>query len=140
MLTAFYSYGQDKNKRKKIKSLKVAYLAQELTLSISEAEKFWPVYNAHQEKLDNLRRKERLGFKNKLKLADTMEKISEKEAKKFVLLKLDLDKKILLEKEDFLSKVGAFLSYKKIMKLHVSEREFARKLMRKYGKGRRIKE
>jgi hypothetical protein len=40
-------------------------------------------------------------------------------------------------KEAFISEASKFMSYKKIMKLYLSEREFARKLMRKYGKGRK---
>ncbi|MGY0426365.1 MAG: hypothetical protein ACWIPI_05990, partial [Polaribacter sp.] len=56
------------------------------------------------------------------------------EAKQLVLQKLNSDKKMFAEKEEFVAKISTFLSYKKIMKLHMAERNFARKLMRKYGR------
>tara|TARA_R110002049_G_scaffold67310_4_gene174938 strand:+ start:8622 stop:9074 length:453 start_codon:yes stop_codon:yes gene_type:complete len=140
ILTAFQSFGQHSTEsREKIKALKVAFLTQELKLSTEEAQKFWPIYNKHQEELNTLRNKGRSEIKKKIKEVGDLNNLDESEAKRFVLLKLDLDKKMVAEKEDFLSKVTSFLSYKKIIKLHLSERDFAKKLMHKYGKGKKDK-
>ena len=137
LLTTFLSFGQhNKESREKITALKVAYLTQELKLNAIEAQQFWPLYHKHNEKIDNYKEKGRSKFR-KLKSLDNLE---EAKAKKLVYLKVSLDKKIIIEKEVFISEVSAFLSYNKIMKLYISEREFARKLMRKYGKGRKSKE
>ena len=137
LLTTFLSFGQhNKESREKITALKVAYLTQELKLNAIEAQQFWPLYHKHKEKIDNYQEKGRSKFRKFRKL----ENLEEVEAKKLVFLKATLDKKIIIEKELFISEVSAFLSYNKIMKLYLSEREFARKLMRKYGKGRKIKE
>ncbi|MFD2528767.1 MULTISPECIES: sensor of ECF-type sigma factor [Polaribacter] len=141
ILTSFSSIAQHtKESRKKIKALKTAYLTEELQLTSSEAEKFWPLYNKHEEKIDFLRNKGRIEYKKKIKEAGDLSKLEESDAKKLVLLRLELENEIASEKEDFNTKVSKFLSYRKIMKLHISEREFARKLMRKYGKGRSKKE
>ncbi|WP_157812162.1 sensor of ECF-type sigma factor [Polaribacter sp. ALD11] len=140
-LTALHAFGQhSKESRAKIKALKVAFLTQELQFSSVEAEKFWPIYNKHEEEIDFLRNKGRLEYKKKIKEVGDLNNLEEAEAKKFVLLRLDLEKKMVAAKEDFLSKVSVFLPYKKIIKLHISEREFTRQLMRKYGKGRKSKE
>ncbi|TXD48269.1 sensor of ECF-type sigma factor [Polaribacter sp. IC073] len=140
-LTAFQAFGQhSQESRDKIKALKVAFLTQELKLTSMEAEKFWPVYNKHEEEIDLLRTKVRLEFKKKIKEVGDLNNLDESQAKKLVLLKLDLEKKMVAGKIDFNTTVSKFLSYKKIMKLHLSEREFARELMRKYGKGRKAKE
>ena len=137
LLTTFLSFGQhNKESREKITALKVAYLTQELKLNAIEAQQFWPLYHKHNEKIESYKEKGRSKFR-KLKSLDNLE---EAEAKKLVYLKVSLDKKIIIEKEVFISEVSAFLSYNKIMKLYISEREFARKLMRKYGKGRKSKE
>ena len=137
LLTTFLSFGQhNKESREKIKALKVAYLTQELKLNAIEAQQFWPLYHKHKEKIDNYQEKGRSKFRKFRKL----ENLEEAEAKKLVFLKATLDKKIIIEKELFISEVSAFLSYNKIIKLYHSEREFARKLMRKYGKGRKSKE
>lgn len=140
-LSAFQAFGQhSKESRDKIKALKVAFLTQELQLTSVEAEKFWPAYNKHEEEIDLLRNKGRLEFKNKIKEVGDLSNLDEADAKKLVLLKLELEKKMTAGKIDFHAKVSKFLSYKKIMKLHLSQREFARKLMRKYSKSRKEKE
>ena len=43
----------------KIKAYKTAFLTESLELTSDEAEKFWPIYNAHEEKLRTLRKQER---------------------------------------------------------------------------------
>jgi hypothetical protein len=133
-LSALNSLGQTKKESsEKIKVLKVAFLTQELQLTSAEAERFWPLYNLHRGKLDTLGR---TTIKKKIKEVGDLNNLQESEAKKFVLLRLDLEKKISSEKEDFIQSVSLFLTYKKIMKLYISEREFARKLMHKYGRGK----
>jgi hypothetical protein len=135
-LVSFQSFGQhSEESRNKIIALKIAFLTQALKLSPTEAQQFWPIYHKHQEKLDFSKRKVRSEFKNKIKEVGDLSNLKETEAKKLVLLKLALDKKMMAEKEGFISEVSVFLSYNKIMKLYLSEREFARELMRKYGKG-----
>ena len=140
LLTTFLSFGQhNKESREKIKALKVAYLTQELKLNAIEAQQFWALYHKHKEKIENYQEKGRSKFRKFRKL-ENLENLEEAEAKKLVFLKATLDKKIIIEKELFISEVSAFLSYNKIIKLYLSEREFARKLMRKYGKERKSKE
>lgn len=53
-LLAFTAIGQD-DKHSQIKAMKTAYITEELDLSASEAEKFWPVYNSYRTNLWNLR-------------------------------------------------------------------------------------
>ena len=133
LAVCFTTFSQlKKESREKIKALKVAYLTEELNLSSKEAQKFWPVYNEHREKVDFLRNKARTEIKKKLKEIGSVDNLSEDEAKYFVNAKLDSDKQIAKENENFNKKISKFLSYKKIIKLHLSEREFAKKLMRKY--------
>lgn len=137
-LIAFQSFGQhNKESREKIKALKVSFLTQELQLTAVEAQKFWPIYNKHEEKIDFFRSKGRSEIKNKIKEVGDLNNLEESEAKKLVLLRLDLEKEMVTEKTAFISEIATFLPYKKIMKLYLSEREFARELMRKYGKGRK---
>lgn len=125
-------HAQKGKNKEKIRALKVAFLTQELNLDTETAQKFWPIFNEHENNLDLLRRKGMTDIKQKLKNAGGFEALSEDDAKVFVQSKINLDKKELAEKEKFLSKVAKVLSYKQILKLNLSQREFARKLMRKY--------
>ncbi len=141
ILTLFLStlncLGQAKKESsEKVKALKVAFLTQELQLTSREAEKFWPLYNKHRERLDSLRSVGRTAIKTKIKEVGDLNNLEESEAKKFVLLRLNLERKISSEKEAFVPSISPFLPYKKILKLYISEREFARKLMHKYGRGK----
>lgn len=120
--------------RERIKALKIAFFTQELDLNTDTAQKFWPIYNKHEENLDALRQKGMSEVRKKLKNAGGLDALSEKEAKSFVSSRIELDKKIFAEKERFTLEIAKFMSYKKILKLQLSEREFTRKLMRKYRK------
>src|SRR5690625_6700831 len=51
---AFTAYGQD-DKRSQIQAMKTAYITEELELTATEAEKFWPIYNAYRKDLWSLR-------------------------------------------------------------------------------------
>lgn len=121
--------------REKIKTLKIAYLTEQLNLTTTEAEKFWPVYNSHDKKINELRLVTRKNLR-KIKEAKT---ISEKEAKRIVDFKLETDKKIHDEQLEFISKLEDILGYKKIIQLQIAEIEFGRNLMRKYKYRKRKK-
>jgi hypothetical protein len=43
-------------KKEKIEALKRSFISQELSLSVSESEKFWPVYNENEKKKDELKK------------------------------------------------------------------------------------
>tara|TARA_B110001450_G_scaffold58087_1_gene54770 strand:+ start:1809 stop:2258 length:450 start_codon:yes stop_codon:yes gene_type:complete len=123
-----------KESREKIRTLKIAYLSNQLNLTSNEAEKFWPIYNANDKEQHLLRIK----FRSEIKKA-TMEKgnidmLSEEKAKNLILSKLKNDKKIYESKKDFINKIQKIISYKKIIKLKLAEIEFNRKIMNKYKK------
>ena len=128
-------FGQVKKESKeKIRTLKIAYISNQLNLTSNEAEKFWPIYNANDKEQHLLRIK----FRSEIKKA-TMEKgnidmLSEEKAEKLLLLKLKNDKKIYESKKDFINKIQKIISYKKIIKLKLAEIEFGRKIMNKYKK------
>jgi len=45
----------NQEKREKVKALKVAFLTEKLALTSEEAQKFWPIYNAFEEKQFEIR-------------------------------------------------------------------------------------
>ncbi|REJ62833.1 MAG: hypothetical protein DWQ21_05615 [Bacteroidetes bacterium] len=119
-------------KKEKIEAIKVAYLTEELELTVAESQAFWPVYNEFREKEHALREQQRSGFQ---KLSG--EEPSEKEVKK--MLYSFADTHIAIEElrksylEDFIDVLGA----KKTAKLLRAEKEFGRRMMeRMKGKDR----
>ena len=132
-----FSYGQfNKESREKIKTLKIAYITEQLNLTPKEAEKFWPIYNAFEEKHFELKLKNRMEMRNALKDKNNIESLTEKQAANLVAKKLKNDKAIYETEKDFIEKISKIISSKKVIKLQVAEMEFSRKLMRKYRKKR----
>lgn len=121
----------NKESREKIKALKVAYLTEQLNLSVSEAEKFWPIYNAYNKEQNTIRGNFRSSLRNTAK-KEEINTINEEDAKRLVHLKLKTDKNLYESQKKFIENIVDILSYKKIITLQIAEMEFGRKLMRKY--------
>ena len=66
-------------KKEKIEAIKMAYLTEELELTVAESQAFWPVYNERQNKEHELRELQRSGFKKLIS-----DEPSEKEVKKML--------------------------------------------------------
>jgi Skp family chaperone for outer membrane proteins len=113
----------------KIKALKIAHITSELNLSSSEAQKFWPIYNASEKNTHLLRRKLRDIHQ---KLDQTFETISEKKATEILNTMLEIEHEMYQEKTSLIQNLKSFLSAKKIIQLEKSEDEFKRKLLEEF--------
>lgn len=118
-------------KREKIEAIKVAYLTEELDLTVEESQKFWPVYNELQNKEHELREAQRTSLKG------LDRKASEKDIEKMIYTVADTH--IAIEElrksylDDFIEIVGA----KKTAKLLKAEKEFGRKVMERMKRSER---
>jgi len=130
---SFYAQNDKKTdeKREKIKAYKVSFLTTELELTSNEAEKFWPVYNAFDDKQYELRHEKMKTYMNKLD-DDRINSISEKEAATLLSQIESTDKEIYVLREKYMSNLKKILSAKKILKLKKSEDDFNRKLLKQY--------
>lgn len=120
-----------KESRKRINALKIAYITEQLNLTTSEAEKFWPIYNIYNKEQHAIRSNFRTSLRNTAK-KEEIETINEEQAKKLVLLKLQTDRKLYEAQKKFIDKMIGIISYKKMITLQMAEMEFGRKLMKKY--------
>lgn len=133
-LVTFSFYAQsDKNdeKREKIKAYKVSFLTTELELTPTEAEKFWPIYNAYDDKQFELRHDKMKAYMGKLD-EESLNSISEKEAAALLSQIESTDKELYLLRDKFTANLKKILSAKKILKLKKSEDDFNRKLLKQY--------
>jgi hypothetical protein len=133
-LVSFSFYAQsDKidEKREKIKAYKVSFLTTELELTSTEAEKFWPVYNAFDDKQFELRHDKMKTYLRKLD-DDNINSISEKEAVILLSQIESTDKDLYFLREKYMTNLKKILSAKKILKLKKSEDDFNRKLLKQY--------
>ncbi|MEN9907945.1 MAG: hypothetical protein RLZZ540_1086 [Bacteroidota bacterium] len=136
-------YAQDKDnindKKEQIRSLKVAFLTTELDLSSQESEKFWPIYNAYDDKQFELRHEKMKAFKSKLS-DDALSKMNEKDAA-IILSQMEAnDEELFLLRKKFSKSLRTIFSATKILKLKKAEEDFNRKLLQQYGdRGRKNK-
>ncbi|MEH6535720.1 MAG: sensor of ECF-type sigma factor [Psychroserpens sp.] len=124
-------FGQRKERQERIKALKIAFITDKLELSETEAQKFWPVYNAIEEQ-KNMLRKEAQKMRKDL----NFESLTDEQAKKLIkdMLGLENRKHNLHSKQinDLLKVIPA----KKIILLKVVEDQFNKRMFEEMKKRR----
>lgn len=126
-------YSQE-NKYERIKALKTAYITEQLALTPSEAEKFWPVYNSYDEKFHNLRHRKREGIYQQLHLG--IENLSDEEANKLIDESLAIETDQLEYQKQMIAALRKVISPKKIIGLRKAEDDFKRELLDRYRQGK----
>jgi hypothetical protein len=80
LLISSLSFAQDfKERREKVKALKVAFITEKLELTTEEAQKFWPIYNVFDDNQSELRHEKMRAILNRFRPGN-VDKLSEKEA------------------------------------------------------------
>jgi len=125
----FSGHSQDKDRKDKIKALKIAFITGRLQFTETEAQQFWPIYNTYEESEHKLRE---ASHKNRKDL--DFEKLSEAEAKNLVnnMLKIEEDKFQLRKK--FITDLQKVLPAKKIVLLKATEDAFNKRMFEQYKK------
>ena len=134
LLLSVITYGQNerlKEKRDQIKAMKVAFLTSELNLTSDEAEKFWPVYNAYDDKQFELRHQKMKTYARKLN-DGSLDNMSDREALAFLNQIESTDEEQYVIRKKFNSALRNILPQTKILKLRKSEVDFDRKLLQQY--------
>lgn len=127
---SFSVFSQEENSNyERIKSLKIGYITEKVSLTPSEAKAFWPIYDKYSQKLHDLHSQIKTCRK---KGCEKKENLTEKEA--LDILKKDDDLTDLIwktskEKDKELLKV---ISAQKLLLLKHTEREFHQKLIKQY--------
>lgn len=128
----FYAQGESmKEKKEKIKELKVALFTTELDLTTGEAEKFWPLYNTFDDKQFELRHQKMRAFMKRMNNG-SLDRITEKEANIFLIQMEDTEEELFLLRKKFTQHLRRILPSLKIIKLRKAEENFNRKLLQQY--------
>jgi hypothetical protein len=125
------AFSQGKEKKERIKSLKIAFITEKLELTETEAQKFWPIYNAHESNNDALRQQSRQNRKN----AD-LGSMSETDAKTMIGKMLILEQKKLEIRKQFTTDLMTVIPAKKVILLKISEDEFNKRMFNEMRKRR----
>ena len=126
-----FSQTKDKEKREKIRSLKVGFLTTELSLTPDEAAIFWPLYNAFDNKQNEIRSKKTKSLIDRID-DEAFAKMSEKEAFALLAQSESYDEDLFQNRRKFISSLKGVISTIKIIKLKKAEDNFNKKLLQQY--------
>lgn len=115
--------GRSDEKSDQIEAAKVAFITQELDLTVEEAQRFWPIYNEHTSVMEALkpnRPTKNLDVLSDQEAADMLDQILEDENKRHRL------------KEEYILNLQNVLPPRKLLKLYHLDKEFKRKMLRKF--------
>ncbi len=119
--------------RDRIKTLKVAFITEKVGLTSEEAQQFWPIYNEHEETMENIRRKERAELHANIIRAEELS-VNESEELLDNLIALQSDKQ--KAEREFLSRLRAVIPAKKVLLLVKAEEDFKRQMIQQFRKRR----
>ena len=128
---ASFSQKRLKEKHDQIKSIKVAFITNELNLTSDEATKFWPIYNAFEDKQQEVRKTKLKGYLNRMD-DDKLDNLSEKEAATLLSQMESAEEELYQLKKKFNVDVRTVLPAIKVLKLKKAEDKFNRKLLQQF--------
>ncbi|MFT4600471.1 MAG: hypothetical protein ACI857_000645 [Arenicella sp.] len=120
-----------KDREERIKAEKIAFITTQLDLNSKEAEKFWPIYNEYEAKIEENRKSHR----SQAKKLRNYDELSEDEAYSTTEKLLELEVAGSKIRQEYLVKFAAALGKKKAAKVYHAEERFKRELLKKIKKG-----
>jgi Spy/CpxP family protein refolding chaperone len=144
LVISTFSYAQKPNNNgqcsnyDRITSLKITHITEELDLTSSEAEKFWPIYNEYNDAIMAIRKEQRSNCNVQLR-KEGIDSLTDEEANVLIDKMLVMKTTELNYKKELVSNLKGVLPPKKIIKLQQAEHSFKEKLLRrlKEKKGKR---
>ena len=115
-------------KEARIQKKRIAFFNQELQLTDSEANQFWPLYD--QYRADSKSLKKSYNWNQKVAL------MSDKEVENYIFASFELQEKELALRRKYFEKLRVFMPIRKIAMLNRTEQQFKRQLL-KHVKQRR---
>jgi hypothetical protein len=120
-----------RKKKEQIKALKIAFITNELALTSDEATKFWPLFNAFEDKQQEIKKQKLKGYLNRVD-DDSFDNLSEKDATTMLAQMESTEDELYQLKKKFISNLKGIFSPIKILKLKKAEDNFNRKLLQQY--------
>ena len=133
-LLTFSAFSQHKEREERIKALKIAFITERLAFTESEAQKFWPIYNAFETENNRLRRQSH----DKPKV-ENFETLTELEAKALLDDMVSIENQKFKLREKFMKDLLTVISAKKVRLLKATEDEFNKRMIEEFKKRRQEK-
>lgn len=122
------------SKHDKIKTLKVSFISDRISLTPREAEIFWPIYNAYEKNTFEIRHRDLKLIRSEIK--QNLKNLTNTQSQEILDKLLDAENKLHLENKKMSLELRKVLSAKKILLLKVAEEEFKRKIFEEFKRKR----
>ena len=131
LITTSTLFAQTNKRFEKIKAHKIAFITNQLELTSTEAELFWPVYNKYEKEVHQLEVVNRKKLLKSIMDQGGLNGLSEREAQN-TLTKLEGLRDAIhnVEKEKY-SEIQKTLSAIKVLKLYKAEKDFKKELIKR---------
>ncbi|MBO6879585.1 sensor of ECF-type sigma factor [Winogradskyella sp.] len=126
LLISFSSFAQNGGKmQERIKAQKIAFITEKLSLTTKEAQQFWPIYNAYEAKVEDIKSKDLQPLKQEMRRGDVSDKRANELLEKLMKAETDMHEAKLQLVQD----LKEVISSKKIILLKAAEDQFNRVLL-----------
>jgi type III secretory pathway component EscR len=123
------------DRKEQLESQKVAFITKQLSLTIEEAQRFWPVYNEFQQKKEEINRNKRQLLK---KLVDENNGLADDKLSELsdTYIKSQLNEAKLIS--EYHEKFKTVLPIKKVIAYYKAEEKFKRFLLQEVRKRKKV--
>ena len=122
------TYAQRGETMERIEAKKIAFITEKLDLSVAEAQQFWPLYNEHKAKMDQLR------DENKPDRDMDINALTDAEAELVIDKMLNFQTEELILRKSFIEDMKGVLPVKKVATLITIESQFKKRLIKAVGR------
>jgi hypothetical protein len=131
---AIPSFSQQMNGKieEKVKIQRIAFITQRLSLTETEAQQFWPIFNEFTDKLQQIRKQP--------KVEKPFDELADADVEKMITAQFDRDSREIDLKKEYFVKLKKVISVKKIAKLYKAEKDFRGELVKQLQDMREMKQ
>lgn len=130
-LSAFSQQMREKIEEK-VKIQRIAFLTQRLSLTETEAQQFWPIYNEFTDKMQQIRKPS--------KPEKPFDEQADADVEKMIVAQFDRESREIDLKKEYFVKLKKVISVKKIAKLYKAEKDFRGELVKQLQEMRELKQ
>lgn len=127
LFICFNAYSQrDGKMHERIRAQKVAFITERLNLSPKEAQMFWPIYNAFEEKVTKIRQNDLKEVRQAMQRGNLTDTEAQQVLDKF----MSVEEHLFEAKKQLVKDLRKVIPPQKIIQLKASEDAFNKKLMK----------
>ena len=136
LLLISYNINAQRSPRERVKAFKIAYITEQLDLTPQEAQKFWPIYNEHEENMEKVNRQEKNLIRD-LRQQSTSLDFTDSKAGEYLNDFITVEEKKASLRKQLIVSLKNIIPNKKILTLIKAEADFHKRLVQQLRERRR---